>query len=275
MNMILVKDIFGLFWAIGWAIYAIHLITKNKIKAGTFTAILAFALIGGITIAKMGDLKKLFARDMGAEYKDEMNTYQNTLIEEIKDEMNTYQNTLIEEVKGEADTQKDSIKLLTKTAVQVSDILQNIVAQVSHHEESITSLIESANKAEEKLQLAVGMVKSPALEFTTQRTTQINVGYESVIGFMPSKNELLGIIKFSIEVIDSTEAHIINFFPSGMVGDSISETTEEGKKAFLQYLPPNQDLQQVIVQVSGTCSLLFTGNYIGEPITITIPGEKE
>jgi PAS domain-containing protein len=259
MNMILVKDIFGLFWAIGWAIYAIHLIINNKIKAGTFTAILAFALIGGITIARIDDLKKLFTGGMGAEYKDEMNTYKNTLIEEIK---------------AEADTQKDSIKLLTKTAVQVSDILRNTMEQISYHEESINNLIESANKAEEKLQLAIEMVKPPALEFTTQRTIQVNDGYESIIGFMPTEDQALGTIKLSIEVIDNPEANINRFFPLGMVGGPISKTTEDGKKAFLQYSPPDQGLQQVIVQVSDTCNLLFTGNYISEPISITIPGEK-
>ena len=115
----------------------------------------------------------------------------------------------------------------------------------------------------------------PVLTLARSTFTTIDAGYLAELRFMPSKNEPLGIVVFVVSVIDQSESRIIDFWPSTKAGgfssgDDSKRIAEDGRQARLAYALLSPGGPIVDLKVSSNCKVRISGNYISDPIELSI-----
>jgi len=245
-------------FTLAFAIIGIGFRVSGKINSAALTAILTFALFGGIIITVHDRWTKFKA----GEYE----------VEVARGEINEAKVAAIDEIKKEVEAQKESIVLLTKTANQVNEKLEDTITKVANHQESITHLVETADEAEKRLQKALEMAAPPQLSLLSKEINKTEYGYYVVLRFRSSKNQPLGMIFFVAKIIGDSNTKIVDFWPTGMFshGKDSKKISDDGKEARLTYALIGSISPQVELKTSDTCKVEISGSHELAPFILEV-----
>lgn len=165
----------------------------------------------------------------------------------------------------------DQKLLVEKFAYDQSKKMTKINNSITKQQKLIDQLVTAANTQIEKLGEMIKLAEPPELRLSSQPTIQkVEEGYELELKFDSPKDKYLGTIAFEVQVVDASAAKILKLSRTG-ISMNVKHTIEKnGKKAIFQYSPLGSGLQQIKIQVSGTCKLLIFGNYLAKPVNIVV-----
>ena len=109
------------------------------------------------------------------------------------------------------------------------------------------------------------MAKPNSINFNKKEIKKIDEGYSVKLFFSPTKNESLGIIVITAEVVGENSAKIIDIWPSTdggafTTGKNSKEIILNGKAARIQYSPLGSGYSAIEIKVSTKCRLNIKGN---------------
>lgn len=155
-----------------------------------------------------------------------------------------------------------------------TEVLREEYAIISKELEiQINQVTTSADAHAKMLEDLIKRANLPQLSLSSHFIQKVETGYEIKLAFNPSNEEHLGTIVFRVQVVDASEAKIVDFTRLGISTNVKHAFGEDGKTARFQYSPMSSETQQIKIQVSGACKLSISGNYLPEPVNIVV-GEK-
>lgn len=231
------QDIIALAWVIVLTSINICLYVKGKLEPHprfVFSSLLTLAFAGGIAIGYR-DRLSLF-KALGVE----MEMVRDKIHQEgvmVRDEINQERDAVIAEVQQEVSQQKESIRVLMR----------------------------SAKDLERKLQYTIKMAAPPTLSLFETNIEKTDSGYKAIMKFKPSKNRPLGQIALKAKVIDDLDARISVFKPTKtMMSVKQERISSDGKEAILVYAPIVIGFPEVELQVSRSTTIEISGNLLEE-----------
>ena len=168
---------------------------------------------------------------------------------------------------------KGQTRLVDKFSSDQDKKIRKRDARITKQQELINELSTVANTNTENLREMIRLAKAPELILSSQPIIQkIKEGYGVELKFIQPEGKSLGRIGFEVQVVDASEAKILDLSRTGAT-ISIGLVTgidKNGKKASLQYSSLGSRLQQIKIQVSGKCKLSILSNYLAKPLSIVV-----
>lgn len=154
-----------------------------------------------------------------------------------------------------------------------SDVLKKLAEQIIKLQSEDIENLKRIKALEGELQEAKELAKPPQLLLQSQKIESIQEGYKIILQFASSKNEPMGIVMFVASLPETTQAKILNFWPTGGTfssGEDSKKITEDGKMAKLAYQPLAMGLLTVELEISATTQVMMQGSHNLQPFMIDI-----
>ena len=130
--------------------------------------------------------------------------------------------------------------------------------------------IHNSHVLKRELQEAKDVAKPPTLSPSVKQIDRTNYGYKVLLQFAPSKNEPLGALSFSVNVLEPSSAKVVAIARRNLTTGDQKKISADGRHATISFSLLGVQRPVIELQLSEACIVGIEGSHLARSFTLEV-----